>query len=68
TVLNSADFVMSKLSADEKHNGEKIRRAIDYFAKLLVNPTMLADIKNNDAGFTASNYFKQIAWAANERT
>ncbi|MGF2405294.1 DUF262 domain-containing protein, partial [Lentilactobacillus otakiensis] len=29
TVLNSADFVMSKLSADEKHNGEKIRRAID---------------------------------------
>lgn len=68
TVLNSADFVMSKLSADEKHNGEKIRRAIDYFAKLLVNPTVLADIKNNDASFTASNYFKQVAWAVNERT
>ncbi|MBS1006401.1 DUF262 domain-containing protein [Levilactobacillus brevis] len=68
TVLNSADFVMSKLSADEKHNGEKIRKVVDYFSKLLVNPSMMVDIKNNDFDFASSNYFKQIAWVINEPT
>lgn len=68
TSLNSADFVMSKLSADTEHDGEKIRKCIDYFSKLLVEPLMYDLFEKNDPDFVQTKYFEAIKWAKGERT
>lgn len=68
TSLNSADFVMSKLSADTEHDGEKIRKCIDYFSKLLVEPLMYEQFQKNDPDFVQTKYFEAIKWAKGERT
>src|SRR5229473_1526137 len=44
--LSQADFVMSKIAADEKHGGNTLRKAIDYFCHLAVAPEFLGRIKN----------------------
>lgn len=38
TVLSQADFVMSKIAADSKFGGPLLRKAIDYFCHLAVEP------------------------------
>ena len=36
-VLSNADFVMSKIASDEQHGGNKMRKMVDYFCRLLVD-------------------------------
>jgi hypothetical protein len=63
-VLSNADFVMSKIASDEQHGGNKMRKMIDYFCRLLVDKSFHKHIVDNDANFTESNYYKGIKWIA----
>jgi len=40
-VLSQADFVMSKIAANETYGGNVLRKAIDYFCQLAVKPEFL---------------------------
>lgn len=62
TALSQGDFVMSKIASDEKHGGNLLRRAIDYFAHLSIDPTFYDALKENDEEFTQSEYFDKISW------
>lgn len=66
--LSSADLAMSRLSADHSHNGNNIRKQIDYFVQLLNDPTLFANIESVDSEFVKSKYFDQIRWIADDRT
>lgn len=63
--LGQADFVMSKIAADEKHGGNTLRKAIDYFCHLAVAPEFLSRIKNGDPAFASSEFFPKMRWLAN---
>lgn len=62
--LSQADFVMSKIAADEKHGGNTLRKAIDYFCHLAVAPEFLARIKNVDSAFVSSEFYPRMRWLA----
>ena len=49
--LSQADFVMSKIAADEKYGGNKLRKAIDYFCHIAIDPSFYNKIKNSDKDF-----------------
>ncbi|MFD1442186.1 GmrSD restriction endonuclease domain-containing protein [Lacticaseibacillus hegangensis] len=68
TVLSSADFIMSKLSSDDFHHGDMLRKVVEYFSRLMRDPAAIADIRDNDSKFSNSEYYKWIAWAADEHT
>ncbi len=63
-VLSNADFVMSKIASDEQHGGNKMRKMVDYFCRLLVDKGFIKHIQDNDTAFTQSDYFKEIKWMA----
>lgn len=66
TVLSQGDFVMSKIAADEKHGGNDLRKAIDYYAHMSKNPAFYQVVANDDLEFAGTNYFKKIEWLKNE--
>lgn len=66
TALSQGDFVMSKIAADESFGGNMLRKAIDYFAHLAVEPSFFDYIKENDADFVASEYYDKIRWLKND--
>ncbi|WP_299618832.1 DUF262 domain-containing protein [uncultured Tenacibaculum sp.] len=63
-VLSNADFVMSKIASDEQHGGNKMRKMVDYFCRLLVDKGFNKHIVDNDTNFAESNYYKAIKWMA----
>jgi len=63
-VLSNADFVMSKIAADEIHGGNRMRKIIDFFCRLIVDKAFIKHIVDNDKPFATSNYFKGIKWMA----
>lgn len=63
-VLSNADFVMSKIASDEQHGGNKMRKMVDYFCRLLVDKGFIKHIQDNDNAFTQSDYYKEIKWMA----
>jgi hypothetical protein len=65
--LSQADFAMSKIAADEKHGGNLLRKAIDYFCHLSVAPQYYEDIYRNDPEFVNSVYANKISWLKNDR-
>lgn len=62
--LSQADFVMSKIAADEKHGGNTLRKAIDYFCHLAIAPDFLDRIKKVDQAFASSEFFPKMRWMA----
>jgi len=62
--LSQADFAMSKIAADEKHGGNALRKAIDYFCHLAVAPEFVGLIEKNDPTFAASEFFPKMRWLA----
>ncbi len=62
--LSQADFAMSKIAADEKHGGNVLRKAIDYFCHLAVAPEFVTRIEKNDRGFASSEFFPKMRWLA----
>jgi hypothetical protein len=63
-VLSNADFVMSKIAADERHGGNKMRKMIDYFCRLVVDKDFNKHIFDNDKDFANHEYYKVIKWMA----
>lgn len=68
TELSTADFIMSKLSSDTVHEGNNIRKCVEYFTRLLADPLSLDSITNNDIDFTKTSYYSTIKWAKNENS
>ncbi len=65
-VLGQADFAMSKIASSEQYNGPLIRKAIDYFCHMAVEPSFYSTIKNVDADFAGTDYFQLMSWLRNE--
>ena len=62
--LNQEDFAMSKISVNEKYDGDYIRNTIDYFCHLQKEPSFYAVINENDQEFMSSEYGREISWCA----
>lgn len=66
TVLSQADFVMSKIAADQKYGGQELRKCIDYFCHMAVAPEFYGQIKEADEEFAATDYFQKMSWLRND--
>ena len=64
--LSQADFVMSKIAANESYGGNLLRKCIDHFSHLAVKPEFYGKLKENDLEFVNSEYFQPISWLRNE--
>ena len=64
-VLSQADFAMSKISVNDKYEGNDIRKTIDYFCHLAKTPADYENIKNNDTDFASKEIFNKIIWIIN---
>lgn len=64
--LSQADFVMSKIAANETYGGNLLRKCIDHFSHLAVKPEFYSRLKENDSEFVSSEYFQPISWLRNE--
>lgn len=64
--LSNADFAMSKIAVHEINEGDEfgmsLRKFIDYFCNLAVEPTHFKDIEENDTQFAKTDYFTHIGW------
>ncbi len=60
-ILNEADFAMSKIAADTKFGGNDLRKAIDYFCHLAVEPSFYPQIEK-DGDFAATSFAQEIKW------
>lgn len=60
--LSNADFVMSKIASDEEHQGNKLRRMIDYFCRLVIDKSFARHISENDKDFYEHPYYQAIKW------
>lgn len=63
-VLSNADFVMSKIASDETHGGNKLRKLVDYFCRLIVDKDFNKHIIDNDDAFASTEYYKGLKWMA----
>jgi hypothetical protein len=63
-VLSNADFVMSKIASDEAHGGNRMRKLVDYFCRLIVDKDFNKHILDNDHAFASHEYYKAISWMA----
>lgn len=62
TALSQGDFVMSKIAADKDHDGNTLRKVIDYFAHLCKDGTFYNKIKLNDTSFASTPYLAKLDW------
>lgn len=69
TTLNQGDFVMSKIAADEEHGGNTLRKIIDYFSHLSVEPTYYNYMVTHDLDFCRKEnglYKEKLKWLRND--
>lgn len=64
--MSQADFVMSKIAANEEYGGNLLRKCIDYFSHLAVAPEFYSTIAELDKDFVKTEYFPKISWLKNE--
>jgi len=64
--LNQADFVMSKIAANESYGGNILRKSIDYFCHLMRFPEFFDFISKEDKEFVKTDFFTKISWLKNE--
>lgn len=64
--LNESDFAMSKIAADEEHGGNTLRKAIDYFCHLAVDPSFYSKLAGSDKKFMESKYAPKMEWLKND--
>lgn len=60
--LSQADFAMSKIAANDTYGGNTLRKAIDYFCHLAVDPEFHKKIRKNDPAFAETSYFQKMLW------
>ena len=66
TKLNQADFAMSKIAANKDFGGNILRKAIDYFSHLAVEPEWYTDMLK-DTEFANSEYADKLKWLKDDR-
>ena len=64
--LNQADFAMSKIAANTEYGGNALRKAIDYFSHLAVEPDWYSDMIKDDK-FMNTQYAERLEWLKNDR-
>ncbi|MHC1705919.1 MAG: DUF262 domain-containing protein [Bacteroidales bacterium] len=64
--LNQSDFAMSKIAANSKYGGNMLRKAIDYFSHLAVQPEWYYDMAK-DKDFMESRYANVLNWLKDDR-
>lgn len=64
--LNQADFVMSKIAANTSYNGNMLRKAIDYFSHLAIDPKWYEEM-TKDTEFMASEFASKLDWLKNDQ-
>jgi len=65
--LSQADFAMSKIASNERHDGSNIRKCIDYFSHLAVAPEFYKILTDNDQEFVKTEYFPKMVWLKDEK-
>ena len=64
--LNQADFAMSKIAASTKYGGNMLRKAIDYFSHLAVQPEWYTEMCR-DNEFMNSLFASKLKWLKDDR-
>jgi len=64
--LNQSDFAMSKIAANVKYGGNSLRKAIDYFSHLAVQPDWYSEM-SKDKEFMESKFAQKIKWLKDDR-
>ena len=64
--LNQADFAMSKIAANMKYGGGELRKAIDYFSHLAVEPGWYSEMAKDD-DFMKSQFAQKIKWLKDDK-
>ena len=64
--LNQADFAMSKIAANTEYGGNLLRKAIDYFSHLAVQPEWYQDMCK-DGEFYQTDFFKSLEWLKDDK-
>jgi hypothetical protein len=64
--LNQSDFAMSKIAANVKYGGNILRKAIDYFSHLAVQPAWYPEM-SKDKDFMNSPFAPKIKWLKDDR-
>ena len=64
--LNQADFAMSKIAANTKYGGGELRKAIDYFSHLAVEPGWFSEM-SKDHEFMTSQFAQKIKWLKDDK-
>ena len=59
--LNQADFAMSKIAANVSYGGNMLRKAIDYFSHLAVQPEWYSNM-TKDKEFMDSAFAPRLKW------
>lgn len=65
-ILNQADFVMSKIASWGEF-GSNLRKCIDYFCHLAVEPDFYNKLYEIDEGFKKTEYLQKIAWLKDDK-
>ncbi len=65
-VLSQADFAMSKIASEQKYDGPNLRKAIDYFCHMAIEPDIHERVISNDLEFTKTPYYPAIRWLRKE--
>ncbi len=64
--LNQADFAMSKIAANTEYGGNALRKAIDYFSHLAVEPDWYNEMAQ-DTLFMETSYASRLKWLKDDR-
>ncbi|MDR2971315.1 MAG: DUF262 domain-containing protein [Bacteroidales bacterium] len=64
--LNQSDFAMSKIAANTKYGGNILRKAIDYFSHLAVQPDWYSEMIK-DKEFTDSQFATKLRWLKDDK-
>jgi len=60
--LSQADFAMSKIASGESYGGPLLRKAIDYFCRLVRDPGFAGRLEKQDKEFVQSEFWPAIRW------
>lgn len=64
--LNQSDFAMSKIAANMRYGGNILRKAIDYFSHLAVQPDWYNEM-TKDKEFMESGFSNKLKWLKDDR-
>jgi len=64
--LGQADFAMSKIAANDAHDGSTLRKSIDYFCHLAQTPAAFSVLAKNDKAFAKTEFFANMSWLKDE--